>query len=177
MRDVYVLRPRGYARPNLLRSAGFGLTLFALNGIPVLLHEVSCTGKVLDELVDAGESKQEETIASRLENLGAKVYDDEQQYRRATTKRGLVFGVTYSEGPSADYFAEALYRAGRKHRDIQIILHPVQEPQLSEVVWSMSIHGLEIEKGRDEMKPEDIPSMERAMSTLFEYARGVAYQR
>jgi|SRR3989338_3714374 len=177
MRDVYVLRPRGYARPNLLRSAGFGLTLFALNGIPVLLHEVSCTGKVLDELVDAGESQQEETIASRLENLGAKVYDDEQQYRRATTKRGLVFGVTYSEGPSADYFAEALYRAGRKHRDIQIILHPVQEPQLSEVVWSMSIHGLEIEKGRDEMKPEDIPSMERAMSTLFEYARGVAYQR
>ena len=177
MRDVYVLRPREYSRPNFWRNAGRGLAFLALSGSPFLLHEVSCTGKVLDELVDAGESKQEETIASRLENLGAKVYDDEQQYRRATTKRGLVFGVTYSEGPSADYFAEALHRAGRKHRDIQIILHPVQEAQLSEVLWSIFIHGVETEKGRDEMKPEDIPGMERAMSTLFDYARGVGYQR
>ena len=61
--------------------------------------------------------------------------------------------------------------------DIQIVLHPVQEAQLSEVLWSIFIHGVETEKGRDEMKPDDIPSMERAMSTLFEYARGVAYQR
>ena len=53
----------------------------------------------------------------------------------------------------------------------------MQEAQLSEVLWSIFIHGVETEKGRDEMKPEDIPGMERAMSTLFEYARGVAYQR